>query len=88
MSSYAAVLWEPTLRLKNMGGGSTHFGKKQMHRRLSTLQVSVIEVYPQNFPQGRVTDLLHEGAGNSFLGGLSAGLLIANGDVFEGKIDT
>lgn len=25
------------------------------------------------------------GAGNSFLGGLSAGLLLSQGDVFEGK---
>lgn len=25
------------------------------------------------------------GAGNSFLGGLSAGILLSNGDVFEGK---
>ena len=26
-----------------------------------------------------------QGAGNSFLGGLAAGLVLTNGDVFEGK---
>jgi hypothetical protein len=27
---------------------------------------------------------LHTGAGNSFLGGLAAGLLLTDGDVYEG----
>ena len=29
-----------------------------------------------------------QGAGNSFLGGLAAGLVLTNGDVFEGKYET
>ena len=29
-----------------------------------------------------------QGAGNSFLGGLAAGLALTNGDVFEGKYET
>jgi sugar/nucleoside kinase (ribokinase family) len=32
-----------------------------------------------------ITEWFHKGAGNSFLGGLAAGLLLAKNDVYEGS---
>ena len=42
-------------------------------------------VDPRAYLSPRHTPPCDQGAGNSFLGGLAAGLVLTNGDVFEGK---
>ena len=92
MSSYAADLSVLMSQVENvLGSGSTLFGRKRMCRKLSTLQVNEVSlrILPTGPSVKMVSSLVapSEGAGNSFLGGLSAGLQLENGDVFEGKLN-